>query len=58
MKAITAALGIFLPTTSEISEGMIRELLTERIEALFGLVGRVPHRMEWLSDNVSAYTAH
>ena len=29
----------------------------ERVEARFGLVNQSPHRIEWLSDNGSAYMA-
>jgi len=32
-------------------------LIVEVIESRFGEVDRVPHRIEWLSDNGAAYTA-
>ena len=47
----------YLASTSGISGEMIRDLMTEAIEARFGLVDRLPYRIEWLSDNGPAYTA-
>jgi putative transposase len=47
----------YLASTSGISGEMIRDLMTEAIEARFGRVDRLPHRIEWLSDNGPAYTA-
>ena len=48
----------YIATMAEISGEMVRDLMAESIEARFGQVDRLPHRIEWLSDNVSAYTAH
>jgi len=48
----------FIATTAGISGEMVRDLMAESIEARFGPVDRLPHRIEWLSDNGSAYTAH
>ncbi len=48
----------YLATTAGISGEMIRDLIAETIESRFGLVDRVPHRIEWLTDNGSVYTAH
>lgn len=48
----------YIATTGGISGEMIRDLIAETIESRFGLVDRVPHKIEWLSDNGSAYTAH
>lgn len=48
----------YIATTAGISGEMVRDLMAESIEARFGLVDRLPHRIEWLSDNGSAYTAH
>jgi len=48
----------YIATTAGISGEMIRDLMAETIESRFGLVDRVPHRIEWLTDNGSAYTAH
>jgi putative transposase len=47
----------YLASTSGISGEMIRDLMTEAIEARFGLVDQLPHRIEWLSDNGPAYIA-
>ncbi len=44
--------------TAGISGVMIRVPIEETIESRFGLVNRLPHRIEWLTDNGSAYTAH
>lgn len=48
----------YVATTAGISGDMIRDLMAEAIEVRFGFVNRLPHRIEWLSDNGSAYTAH
>jgi transposase InsO family protein len=48
----------YVATTAGISGDMIRDLMAEAIESRFGFVDRLPHRIEWLSDNGSAYTAH
>jgi putative transposase len=48
----------YIATTAGISGAMVRDLMAEAIEGRFGLVERVPHPIEWLSDNGSAYTAH
>lgn len=48
----------YIATTAGISGEMIRDLMAETIESRFGLVDRLPHRIEWLTDNGSAYTAH
>jgi transposase InsO family protein len=45
-------------TTGGITGDMIRDLMAASIEYRFGLIDRVPHPVEWLSDNGSAYTAH
>ena len=36
---------------------MIRDLMTEAIEARFALIDRLPHRIEWLNDNCLSYIA-
>lgn len=43
-------------TTGGITGEMVRDLMIESVEARFG-VARLPHRVEWLSDNGSCYTA-
>jgi putative transposase len=48
----------YVATTAGISGDMIRDLMAEAIESRFGFVDRLPHRIEWLSDNGSAYTSH
>jgi len=48
----------FLATTGDISGHMIRDLMAKAIESRFGFVERLPHGIEWLSDNGPAYTAH
>jgi transposase InsO family protein len=48
----------YIATTAGISGEMVRDLMAESIESRFGLVDRLPHRIEWLIDNGSAYTAH
>lgn len=48
----------YVASTAGISGDMVRDLAAETIESRFGLVDRVPHKIEWLSDNGSAYTAH
>jgi transposase InsO family protein len=48
----------YIATTAGDSGEMNRDLIAETIESRFGLVDRVPHPIEWLTDNGSAYTAH
>jgi transposase InsO family protein len=43
-------------TTAGISGEMVRDLMIACVERRFGTT-KVPHRIEWLSDNGSAYTA-
>jgi transposase InsO family protein len=45
-------------TTKGITSDMVQDLIAESIEYRFGTVDTVPHTIEWLSDNGSAYTAH
>jgi len=45
-------------STKGITSEMVKDLIAESIEYRFGTADRVPHRIEWLSDNGSAYTAH
>ncbi len=44
-------------TTGGIDGDMVRDLMVEAIESRFGPVERLPHRIEWLSDNGPAYIA-
>lgn len=44
-------------TTGAVNAEMIRDLMIQSIEYRFGLIERLPHQIEWLSDNGSCYTA-
>jgi transposase InsO family protein len=48
----------YVATTKGITAEMVKDLIAESVEYRFGMVDRVPHRIEWLTDNGSAYTAH
>lgn len=48
----------YIATTGGITAEMVKDLMAESIEYRFGMVEKVPHRIEWLTDNGSAYTAH
>lgn len=48
----------FVTSTRGIDGALIRDLMTETIELRFGSVRRVPHAVQWLSDNGPCYTAH
>jgi transposase InsO family protein len=45
----------YVATTGGISGELIRDLIAESIEARFGMVDRVPRKIQWLSDNGPAY---
>ena len=45
-------------TTAGIAGEQVRDLMVEAVEQRFGPVTQVPHTIEWLADNGSAYTAH
>ena len=47
----------WVATTGGITAADIRDLMVESVEARFGLVNRLPHEIEWLSDNGSPYIA-
>ena len=47
----------YVATTGGICGDMIRDLMAESIEYRFGKVNRLPHRIQWLSDNGPAYIA-
>lgn len=36
---------------------MVRDLMIESVERRFGNIAKLPHKVEWLSDNGSCYTA-
>lgn len=48
----------YLATTKGVDAEMVMDLIVETVEARFGNVERAPHRVEWLTDNGSAFTAH
>lgn len=48
----------YVATTAGINAEMVKDLMALAIEARFGKVDRVPHRIEWLTDNGSAFTAY
>lgn len=47
----------YVATTGGISGDMIRDLMAESIESRFGNTSRLPHRIQWLSDNGPPYIA-
>lgn len=47
----------YVATTSGITGDMIRDLMAESIESRFGKTSRLPHRIQWLSDNGPSYIA-
>jgi transposase InsO family protein len=47
----------YIATTGGICGNMIRDLMVESVECRFGKIDRLPHRIEWLSDNGPAYIA-
>lgn len=48
----------YVATTGGITADMAKDVMALAIERRFGLVDKVPHTIEWLSDNGSSYTAH
>ena len=48
----------YIASTKGITSEMVKDLIAESIEYRFGTADRVPHRIEWLTDNGSAYTAN
>jgi len=47
----------YVATTGGIIAEMVQDLLLEKIEYCFGQSKRVPHLLEWLTDNSSCYIA-
>ena len=47
----------YVATTGGISGDLIRDLIAESVEARFGIVDKVPDKIQWLSDNGPAYIA-
>jgi putative transposase len=48
----------YAATTGGISGEMIKDIMAEAIAWRFGFINRLPEKIEWLSDNGSAYMAH
>lgn len=47
----------YVATTGGITGEMVQDLLLESLEYRFGQSERVPHPLEWLTDNGSCYIA-
>lgn len=58
MDCVDRELLICIATTGGITGEIIRNLMAEAIEYRFGIVDRIPHPIQWLSDNGPAYIAH
>jgi len=48
----------YIATTKGITAEMVKDLMAESIEYRFGKIDQVPYRIQWLTDNGSAYTAY
>jgi putative transposase len=48
----------FVATTEGIKGEDVRDLMLTAVEHRFGRVNRLPHTIEWLTDNGSGYTAY
>lgn len=48
----------YVASTRGIDGGLVRDLMMETVEQRFGKVKRVPHVVQWLTDNGPGYTAH
>jgi len=48
----------YIATTGGIHRDLVKDLMTEKIEYRFGMVDKLPHPVQWLSDNAPAYIAH
>ena len=48
----------YISTSRGIDGEMIRDLIMETVEYRFGKVEKVPHPIQWLSDNGPQFTAH
>lgn len=47
----------WVASTSDLTADLVRDLMAESVEARFGTMDRLPHSIEWLSDNGGAFTA-
>ena len=48
----------WISSSRGLDAAMVRDLMTETVEARFGKVTKTPHTVQWLSDNGSGYVAH
>jgi putative transposase len=48
----------WISSSRGLDAAMVRDLMTETVEARFGKVTRAPHNVQWLSDNGPGYVAH
>ena len=48
----------YVTSTRGIDGGLVRDLMMETVEQRFGKVLRVPHVVQWLTDNGPGYTAN
>lgn len=48
----------WITSSRGLDAAMVRDLMTETVEARFGRVTKTPHVVQWLSDNGSGYVAH
>ncbi|HAT6916169.1 TPA: hypothetical protein JAN58_04295 [Legionella pneumophila] len=47
----------FLASTVSIDRAAIRDLMLEAVEYRFGVINRLPHKIQWQSDNRPCYVA-
>ncbi|WP_115304915.1 IS3 family transposase [Legionella maceachernii] len=47
----------YLASTVGIDGAAIRDLMLEAVEYRFGVINRLPHKIQWLSDNAPCYVA-
>ena len=48
----------WISSSRGLDAAMVRDLMTETVEARFGKVTKTPHAVQWLSDNGAGYVAH
>jgi putative transposase len=48
----------WISSSRGLDAAMVRDLMTETVEARFGKVTKAPHTVQWLSDNGPGYVAH
>lgn len=47
----------FVATSAWVNAEMIRDLMIQTVEYRFGKIDRLPHKIEWLTDNGKCYLA-